>query len=634
MSDLVPFEFDILDELCQSRITVSAVLLADVIWGRRQIDAVDPYGLVLWTLVRLNNDGLITYREGLNGVPVEIRVTREGYKAAGYPIVYTQVNPFRFHRGDANPRPLDPTEFRNHEPWAKGEAIERMPLRLHLRKYPTHVPIHPDPDDLAREKEMLVTRATTDHNPPTNPQAQRLVAFLREYLADGPKDGNAVRDEAARRGLFPRNQSGGPMSAAVKELGITIQSKYESNGPSGGVRRYTTWSLPAIQHPEKRALVEPVLSQPANSLKEAILRIVVNSRRLDSSRDIPRLLRTEVNRTEDLHNINHSLNVLAKDGLIGFTLRRHGKRKEYNGIVPTYQGMLRVGKMPDGVNPAPQNERFDRFAKGVGQDFGPKVEQDFRNRNERPETPISRFAREVAEDFRLRQAKADADLDRAEKERGAYTAKPTEAEPTGKRERDPHSTDKVVAFLREALANGPRRIDEVKDEADKRGLYQVRQSGATLNSALHRLGVVTGGRGGRGPSRATWTLPESLTEMGIREQEQRHADAAEAPTAAPSAPEVPETPKETRPDRWPLLASIRDKERQAGEMRKKAERVLDAAILMEGIDDARARELRLMAESMGDAASLDAIEAEYLRYAESAETRLRAYEWRDDRNAR
>lgn len=139
---------DLLVELCRARVTLSAVSLAGEMYDRGRLQQVgDPYGLVLWTLQDMNKAGDITYRLGHNSVPVEIRVTRDGYKRAGFTVRHHEVGNIRRGAPAAGPSnredgirhsPGDGTEFYNHPDKARGSEVERMPIRQHIRAYPQH----------------------------------------------------------------------------------------------------------------------------------------------------------------------------------------------------------------------------------------------------------------------------------------------------------------------------------------------------------------------------------------------------------------------------------------------------------------------------------------------------------------
>lgn len=153
---LTRLELDVLTELCQTRITLSSVVLAEELESRGMVNGVgDPFGLISWTLGELNEQGLVTYREGYGGVPVEIRVTKGGFLAAGYPIRYHEVGR-TFVRGpssdEPSPHPGDPTEFRNLFSHTYGGKIERMPLSEHVVRYRAHAFIH------AEQLEEMVNR--------------------------------------------------------------------------------------------------------------------------------------------------------------------------------------------------------------------------------------------------------------------------------------------------------------------------------------------------------------------------------------------------------------------------------------------------------------------------------------------
>lgn len=148
--DLPALDREVLDALCRTYVTRNAVVLAQELWyNRGSVKGFDPYGLVKDCLEHLNQLGLIRYYAGDRDVPVDIRVTERGYHAAGYDLFVHVAGPGdwrvkRFRRDDASVRhPGDRTDFRTFDDVATGGPIERMPLALHLIKYPNHASIHP-----------------------------------------------------------------------------------------------------------------------------------------------------------------------------------------------------------------------------------------------------------------------------------------------------------------------------------------------------------------------------------------------------------------------------------------------------------------------------------------------------------
>ncbi len=156
LSQLTTLERDVLDELCQTRSTRNAVVLAiDLVNRRRLLRFGDQYGLVAEVLEKLNELDLVRYYEGDHGVPIDIRVTTLGYHAAGYSLAMHEVNAQSIWNtkrlpDDASIRhPGDKTDFRTQNYRTFGGPIERLPLPEHLEKYPDHVPIHPTILELA-----------------------------------------------------------------------------------------------------------------------------------------------------------------------------------------------------------------------------------------------------------------------------------------------------------------------------------------------------------------------------------------------------------------------------------------------------------------------------------------------------
>lgn len=147
--DLTTIERDVLEALCAARVTRSSVMLAEELWSRPRSSLVDadPFGLLVVTLESLNERGLVTYvLRGVHGtVPLDVRVTPEGYQACGYSTTSHEVGRggHLHHAVDDGARhPGDGTDFRNYQSHTVGGAIERMPLAEHVVRYPEHAYRH------------------------------------------------------------------------------------------------------------------------------------------------------------------------------------------------------------------------------------------------------------------------------------------------------------------------------------------------------------------------------------------------------------------------------------------------------------------------------------------------------------
>jgi hypothetical protein len=143
MDRLDPLARDVLDELCQTTVTGNAVVLTETLVNRGRLSAFgDCYGLIAAILADLNRLGLVAYSVGYGDVPIRIRVTQPGALRVGYAHRAREVGRGistgqRRRRDDAS-RSGDTSDFRNYRETADGGDIERMPLTLHVAKYPDH----------------------------------------------------------------------------------------------------------------------------------------------------------------------------------------------------------------------------------------------------------------------------------------------------------------------------------------------------------------------------------------------------------------------------------------------------------------------------------------------------------------
>lgn len=170
---LTELETDILDELCQTRVTASSVVLTDSLQARDRwkgwLRLGDGYAIVAWIVSSLNDKGMVTYalRRAYGEVPVNIRVTRRGYELAGYeyPVRLVGSRQRSFDAKDPARHPGDLTDFRNLIGMTWGGEIERASLADHVAAYPEHAAIHQA--QLAEQKgETDMARRATDLTEP------------------------------------------------------------------------------------------------------------------------------------------------------------------------------------------------------------------------------------------------------------------------------------------------------------------------------------------------------------------------------------------------------------------------------------------------------------------------------------
>jgi hypothetical protein len=145
LADAPTLVADLLDEVCQSRETRSAVTLAVALVDRGRLTKIgDPVGLVCEVIAELSDAGLVTYRlrNDWAQIPLSIKATPQGYALAGYEHAVPAIGS-RAAKRRGQALHLGPTEFQNHSETAIGGAIERMSLADHLDYYPEHRSIHP-----------------------------------------------------------------------------------------------------------------------------------------------------------------------------------------------------------------------------------------------------------------------------------------------------------------------------------------------------------------------------------------------------------------------------------------------------------------------------------------------------------
>lgn len=217
--DLTSLAQDLLIELVRSRVTRSSVHLALDVWSRRGPGpgaglGFDPVGIVDLALAELNGLGLVTYRETVPPyvVIVDIRVTPDGYRVAGFPLAHREVGRSRQVANDSSIRPGDRTDFRTHSTTAEGGPIERSSLPDHLAEYPEHRPLHADA--LAEWRAVQTGERPMRHNdqyvdapqPPPLPPVEPLGnssarAVTLRLIAGGATDLPTIAQTLHRRGL-------------------------------------------------------------------------------------------------------------------------------------------------------------------------------------------------------------------------------------------------------------------------------------------------------------------------------------------------------------------------------------------------------------------------------------------------
>ena len=301
MPPLLRLARDVLDELCQTRVTRSSVLLAEQLWARGRIkEAGDPAGLVQLIVEQLCADGLVTYTVGDHEVPVQIKVTQKGFKRAGYAV---QVPAVGSSAALHQPLRAEPSDFRGLASMTTGGDIERMPLAEHLTVYPQHRSIHPDPwevgpDSVTRRDDMVRTSKVS--------KAGALRA--RDVLADMDHPASSA-EIAARLGLAQ----------------VTAQSMLQRAIDEGLVERIGSARGPGIRYAIKGEIATPPIDE--SSTRDAIVDILTHRAGVADADAMLRLLQRRDTRRWGglgLHALQHQLWAMQKAGLIRFDDHRQG----------------------------------------------------------------------------------------------------------------------------------------------------------------------------------------------------------------------------------------------------------------------------------------------------------------------
>jgi hypothetical protein len=142
-ADLDQWSKDILWQVCHGGPYYSSVLIAiDLDDLGKLTNRMDAVNLIQMSLALLNEHGLVVYRLASHGIYTSVRATHEGYSMVGFPPAMKIVGSSHSYGSNASDHPGDPTDWRNHKPWARGGEIEKMPLRDHIFAYWDHAEKH------------------------------------------------------------------------------------------------------------------------------------------------------------------------------------------------------------------------------------------------------------------------------------------------------------------------------------------------------------------------------------------------------------------------------------------------------------------------------------------------------------
>lgn len=303
MSDLTGLETAVLSILSENATgTVSAVSVASDLADRRpETERGDPVGLVTFVLGALNDRGLVVYRlqsvphqwrdaEGNTSygldLPTNIRLTADGWDAAGYPNRIGVVGTGSRHYSPPR-HPGDRTDYRTHHGSGSSPPsgpIERMPLPEHMNTYPGHL-FH-----LYGGPFVSDTPSTIRHYTSVTPDLEA-AAIL--YKSEHPTAGYAE-------------------IAEVLDLS----------------ERTVKYIL--VDRPRLRGLATKSGDEATDneSTRARMLRVIND---FGPFRDVFDL-RTVLATAEDPHNLTHILESLHRQGLITFKTRREGNVTTYRNI--------------------------------------------------------------------------------------------------------------------------------------------------------------------------------------------------------------------------------------------------------------------------------------------------------------
>lgn len=300
---------DLLDEVCQSRETLSAVTLTIALVDRGRLsENGDPLSLVVSVVEDLNEAGLVTYRlrSDWAQIPLSIKATPLGYKIAGYERETVEVGSRAAQRGA--PRQNGPTDFRSQPLTTWGDAIERMSLADHLDLYPDHRAIHPHPWECGPYGSDSVSTRDENNESRRRERAERVVESLKT------RGGYATFTELQEQ-LGVAASYAAKMVEEARALGLVERIGEPST-------RGTYWRLveaaPDIEPLSSRETILEVLGKGRvsddHALVEAMAQINPTWRRLGA------------------HSIDHQLFSMEKAGLIEMDVKREGSVQRLRNI--------------------------------------------------------------------------------------------------------------------------------------------------------------------------------------------------------------------------------------------------------------------------------------------------------------
>jgi hypothetical protein len=300
---LTALELDIVAALSRSRVTASSVTLAADVWRTNENwSSFDVEPIVSLVIRSLGEQGLVTYHEK-DGTPFpfDIRLTRDGWALAGYPVSHAEVGAPSRHRYRTG-HWGDRTDYRNHRFHAEAGPIYTEDFPTHFAHFPHHqhdygeafMAMHPHADD---------------------------VRVIDNPDGESPRTYIKVTPDIEARVLSARQRLGTvPYSEVADYTGIPERTV-----------RYILTDLPRLRRTRDG-------TEGEGSLRERILATLSVIGTVGDVAELQRVL----GKADDKHHLTHVLHALHTGGLIDF--REAGARDHIVDIRLRKKGTTRKAK--------------------------------------------------------------------------------------------------------------------------------------------------------------------------------------------------------------------------------------------------------------------------------------------------
>lgn len=309
---------DTLDELCRTRETLSAVTLTlDLVNRGRLEEWGDPLSLVVSIIEELADAGLVKFRlrREWSQIPLNIKVTPDGYVAAGYTHRVPAVG-----SGAAKHVPIRPAEameWRILPSHTFGGPIERSTLSEHLAKYPDHVSIHPSVWECGPyigDNDMVTATANW----------AEMIDKVRDAIQTIEAEGREPSFTAVQAQLGLSAEPTHRWLNRAKDAGVV-----EQHGEPG--KRGATWRLTGTRDAENEPAViaTKVVEQKPVSARSTIMGILGERDKVDDAVSLMRIMVAKDPRwgTLGTHSLHHQLESMRKQGMVRFDEDRRGNNR-------------------------------------------------------------------------------------------------------------------------------------------------------------------------------------------------------------------------------------------------------------------------------------------------------------------